>query len=111
MAVTVARRRQPLPVVELSTMATADHYYQQPQQSLSDIGQPVRHHHHQPVTVADFPDSYHVVTSTAALIYRDPTTAPLRKLSVDLIRTYKNINEVLCFKNIITPKFDLCMVN
>jgi hypothetical protein len=26
--------------------------------------------------------------------YRDPTKAPLRKLSVDLIRTYKHINEV-----------------
>ena len=26
--------------------------------------------------------------------YRDPQTAPLRKLSVDLIKTYKHINEV-----------------
>ena len=26
--------------------------------------------------------------------YRDPTAAPLRKLSVDLIKTYKHINEV-----------------
>ena len=26
--------------------------------------------------------------------YRDPVEAPLRKLSVDLIKTYKNINEV-----------------
>ena len=26
--------------------------------------------------------------------YRDPSTAPLRKLSVDLIKTYKHINEV-----------------
>ncbi|CAI9545104.1 unnamed protein product [Staurois parvus] len=26
--------------------------------------------------------------------FRDPTTAPLRKLSVDLIKTYKHINEV-----------------
>ena len=26
--------------------------------------------------------------------YRDPTTAPFRKLSVDLIKTYKHINEV-----------------
>jgi hypothetical protein len=24
---------------------------------------------------------------------RDPTTGPLRKLSIDLIKTYKNINE------------------
>ena len=26
--------------------------------------------------------------------FRDPGTAPLRKLSVDLIKTYKHINEV-----------------
>ena len=26
--------------------------------------------------------------------FRDPTGAPLRKLSVDLIKTYKHINEV-----------------
>lgn len=26
--------------------------------------------------------------------YRDPAEAPLRKLSVDLIKTYKHINEV-----------------
>lgn len=28
--------------------------------------------------------------------FRDPTSAPLRKLSIDLIKTYKHINEV-CF--------------
>jgi hypothetical protein len=28
------------------------------------------------------------------LKYREPNTAPLRKLSVDLIKTYKHINEV-----------------
>lgn len=27
--------------------------------------------------------------------FRDPTTAPLRKLSVDLIKTYKHINQVM----------------
>lgn len=27
--------------------------------------------------------------------FRDPATAPLRKLSVDLIKTYKHINEVM----------------
>lgn len=27
--------------------------------------------------------------------FRDPATAPLRKLSVDLIKTYKHINEVI----------------
>ncbi len=26
--------------------------------------------------------------------FRDPTLAPLRKLSIDLIKTYKHINEV-----------------
>ena len=29
--------------------------------------------------------------------FRDPTSAPLRKLSVDLIKTYKHINEVGLF--------------
>lgn len=29
--------------------------------------------------------------------FRDPSSAPLRKLSVDLIKTYKFINEVQCF--------------
>uniref|UniRef100_A0A182T2S1 Uncharacterized protein n=1 Tax=Anopheles maculatus TaxID=74869 RepID=A0A182T2S1_9DIPT len=28
------------------------------------------------------------------VLFRDPATAPLRKLSVDLIKTYKHINEV-----------------
>jgi hypothetical protein len=30
--------------------------------------------------------------------YRDPSKGPLRKLSVDLIRTYKHINEVSSFQ-------------
>jgi hypothetical protein len=29
--------------------------------------------------------------------FRDPVEAPLRKLSVDLIKTYKHINEVQLF--------------
>ena len=29
--------------------------------------------------------------------FRDPTSAPLRKLSIDLIKTYKHINEVSLF--------------
>lgn len=29
--------------------------------------------------------------------FRDPSAAPLRKLSVDLIKTYKHINEVSIF--------------
>ena len=33
----------------------------------------------------------------AMTAYRDPTEAPLRKLSVDLIKTYKHINEVKSF--------------
>lgn len=31
--------------------------------------------------------------------FRDPSTAPLRKLSVDLIKTYKHINEVRNYYN------------
>lgn len=30
----------------------------------------------------------------AAVVYRDPSTAPMRRLSVNLIHTYKHINEV-----------------
>ncbi|KAI0238296.1 hypothetical protein LSAT2_011045 [Lamellibrachia satsuma] len=33
-------------------------------------------------------------TTHTAMTFRDATTAPLRKLSVDLIKTYKHINEV-----------------
>ena len=29
--------------------------------------------------------------------YRDPRTAPLTKLTIDLINTYKHINEVFTF--------------
>jgi len=36
----------------------------------------------------------HVLVSAPAAGYRDAGTAPLRKLSVDLIKTYKFINEV-----------------
>ena len=32
--------------------------------------------------------------SAPPVAFRDPTIAPLRKLSVDLIKTYKHINEV-----------------
>lgn len=32
--------------------------------------------------------------------FRDPVEAPLRKLSVDLIKTYKHINEVRFFLSI-----------
>lgn len=37
------------------------------------------------------------LSSSQVRIYRDPATAPLRKLSVDLIKTYKGINEVSFF--------------
>ena len=33
-------------------------------------------------------------TTHNAMTFRDATMAPLRKLSVDLIKTYKHINEV-----------------
>lgn len=35
-----------------------------------------------------------VATSLNHRLFRDPATGPLRKLSVDLIKTYKHINEV-----------------
>jgi len=36
----------------------------------------------------------HNASASLRAQYRDPTTAPTRKLSVDLIKTYKQINEV-----------------
>ena len=39
----------------------------------------------------------------AMTAYRDPTEAPLRKLSVDLIKTYKHINEVKSLCILIQP--------
>lgn len=39
--------------------------------------------------------------------FRDPSSAPLRKLSVDLIKTYKHINEVsLSYKSLINLHLD-----
>jgi len=37
----------------------------------------------------------HAVPSSTC-VCREPTSAPLRKLSVGLIQTYKHINEVTC---------------
>ncbi|XP_060532424.1 serine/threonine-protein kinase minibrain isoform X2 [Cylas formicarius] len=36
----------------------------------------------------------HAMQARIPLTFRDPSSAPLRKLSVDLIKTYKHINEV-----------------
>jgi hypothetical protein len=38
--------------------------------------------------------------------YRDPSAAPLRKLSVDLIKTYKHINEVSPWNVIIRVQYN-----
>jgi len=43
-----------------------------------------------PAVAGALPTYNHVLVSA----YRDASTAPLRKLSVDLIKTYKFINEV-----------------
>jgi len=43
-----------------------------------------------PAAAGALPTYNHVIVSA----YRDASTAPLRKLSVDLIKTYKFINEV-----------------
>jgi len=43
-----------------------------------------------PAVAGALPTYNHVIVSA----YRDASTAPLRKLSVDLIKTYKFINEV-----------------
>ncbi|KAK0157183.1 hypothetical protein PV327_011345 [Microctonus hyperodae] len=40
------------------------------------------------------PADIHAMQARIPHRFRDPATAPLRKLSVDLIKTYKHINEV-----------------
>ena len=47
------------------------------------MAESTNHERTQPVPNAGLPE-----------VFRDPTVAPLRKLSVDLIKTYKHINEV-----------------
>ena len=42
------------------------------------------------VDIVGVPNFY----SKIPITFRDPSAAPLRKLSVDLIKTYKHINEV-----------------
>ncbi|KAG5337439.1 MNB kinase, partial [Acromyrmex charruanus] len=39
------------------------------------------------------PSDIHAMQARIPHRFRDPATAPLRKLSVDLIKTYKHINE------------------
>lgn len=41
------------------------------------------------------PADIHAMQARIPPRFRDPATAPLRKLSVDLIKTYKHINEVI----------------
>ena len=48
-----------------------------------------------PAVTGALPTYNHVIVSA----YRDASTAPLRKLSVDLIKTYKFINEVRLSRN------------
>lgn len=43
------------------------------------------------------PSDIHAMQARIPHRFRDPATAPLRKLSVDLIKTYKHINEVSSF--------------
>lgn len=50
------------------------------------------------------PADIHAMQARIPHRFRDPATAPLRKLSVDLIKTYKHINEVrkkLNFKSLL----------
>ncbi|XP_048476472.1 dual specificity tyrosine-phosphorylation-regulated kinase 1B isoform X1 [Rhincodon typus] len=70
--------------------------------------QEVRQGHHWGVTAGRAPNSDHqrgnhsermlsdmtILQRRIPVSFRDPGTAPLRKLSVDLIKTYKHINEV-----------------
>lgn len=61
---------------------------------------------HIPSTSTQNPRSAAVVTCQSSAVnnghnrslQREPATSPLRKLSVDLIKTYKGINEVCTFQ-------------
>lgn len=55
--------------------------------------QPHLHHSQQQQQLADVAAMQTKVPS----LFREPSTAPLRKLSVDLIKTYKHINEVSAY--------------
>ena len=68
-------------------MAT-DHRFQQPPPLPSTAI--VEEH----VVIADSEHPMLVQVRSGAPVFRDPSLAPLRKLSVDLIKTYKRINEV-----------------
>lgn len=61
---------------------------------MSDPHQPLQHHHHaqppQPQQLVDVAAMQTKIPNS----FRESSTAPLRKLSVDLIKTYKHINEV-----------------
>jgi hypothetical protein len=46
------------------------------------------------VMTQETPADIHAMQARIPHRFRDPATAPLRKLSVDLIKTYKHINEV-----------------
>ena len=47
-----------------------------------------------PCLSASVGDIHDPLKPQPTLAFRDPITAPLRKLSVDLIKTYKHINDV-----------------
>lgn len=64
----------------------------QQQVQLQQLYQQQRLHQHH-VTMPNMAPTAAAVTQQPAS-YRDSATAPLRKLSVDLIKTYKHINEV-----------------
>lgn len=51
------------------------------------MGSPMQNHQETPTDI-------HVMQARIPLKFRPPAEAPLRKLSVDLIKTYKHINEV-----------------
>lgn len=62
-------------------------------QQLQQLYQHQRLQQH-PVTMPNMAPTAAAVTQHSTASFRDPASAPLRKLSVDLIKTYKHINEV-----------------
>ena len=63
-----------------SDFLTGDSYHLNPSPSSSSMAIDHTHHHHHALGAGDS--------------YRHPSSAPLRKLTVDLIKTYRKINDV-----------------
>lgn len=84
--------------------ALKSHSLQQQQLQLQQLYQHQRlQPHHAAVTMPNMAPTSAAVTQQQTTSFRDAANAPLRKLSVDLIKTYKHINEVSVMSAVILP--------